>query len=254
MTHTKEIIGRAPHRGDPAGEVLLIAANPAVSEQTGWPIGCWAAELTHPYHALELAGYRVTIASPSGGRVEFDGYSDPGHESGYSAHDLLTLGFMNAPGKMELLRQTPAISELDHDRFDALFLAGGQSPMYTFRGNRELMRFVASFYETGKPTALVCHATAILLDTELSTGRLLVEGKTWTGFSNAEEELADTAVGQRIQPFWIETLARDIANTSFTVKPPFTPFAIRDGNLISGQQQYSGAVAAALVLEALGES
>lgn len=29
--------------------VLLVASNPAVSARTGWPIGFWWAELTHPY-------------------------------------------------------------------------------------------------------------------------------------------------------------------------------------------------------------
>lgn len=251
MTQTRDIVGRAPHHGEPRGRVLMIAANPAVSEQTGWPIGCWAAELTHPHHAFVRAGYQVTIASPAGGRVELDGYSDPTHESGYSAHDLLTLGFMHAPGLMALLEDTPALADLDPGDFEALYLAGGQSPMYTFRGNRELMDFVAAFYETGKPTALVCHATAILLDTTLSTGELLVKGKTWTGFANAEEEIADAAVGQRIQPFWIESEARELPDTTFAVAPAFTPHAIRDGNLITGQQQSSGAAAAQLVLEAL---
>lgn len=28
--------------------IALIAANAATSEQTGWPIGFWWAELTHP--------------------------------------------------------------------------------------------------------------------------------------------------------------------------------------------------------------
>jgi putative intracellular protease/amidase len=32
----------------------------------------------------------------------------------------------------------------------------------------------------------------------------------------------------------------------------FKPFAVRDGSLITGQQQYSGAAAAELVVEALG--
>jgi putative intracellular protease/amidase len=32
----------------------------------------------------------------------------------------------------------------------------------------------------------------------------------------------------------------------------FKPFALRDGRLITGQQQYSGGAAAKLVIEALG--
>jgi hypothetical protein len=30
-------------------KILVLASNPAVSERTGWPIGFWWAELTHPY-------------------------------------------------------------------------------------------------------------------------------------------------------------------------------------------------------------
>jgi putative intracellular protease/amidase len=59
-------------------------------------------------------------------------------------------------------------------------------------------------------------------------------------------------VGQKIQPFWIEDEAGKIAGTNFVVNGMFKPFAIRDGNLITGQQQYSGAAAAQLVIEALG--
>ena len=62
---------------------------------------------------------------------------------------------------------------------------------------------------------------------------------------------ADKAVGQKIQPFWIETEARKIKGTKFKVKAPFTPYAIKDGNLITGQQQASGAAAAKLVLQSL---
>lgn len=254
MSTLREIVGAAPHHGTSKGNILMVAANPAVSEQTGWPIGCWAAELTHPYHALTRAGYAVTIASPKGGKIEFDAYSDPTHESGYSAHDLLTLGFMNRPDLMRLVEATVKLADTVPADYEAIFLVGGQSPMYTFRGNRQLMERFATFYEAGKPSAAVCHATAILLDTKLSDGAHLVAGKTWTGFADAEEAYADNAVGRRIQPYWIESEARKLVGTHFVVKPPFTEFAVRDGNLITGQQQHSGAAAAALVLQALGEA
>jgi putative intracellular protease/amidase len=111
---------------------------------------------------------------------------------------------------------------------------------------------VASFYEAGKVTAVICHATCVLLKTRLSDGSLLVEGKTWTGFANSEEQYADDFVGQKIQPFWIEDEARRLENTNFIVSGRFKPHAVRDGNLITGQQQYSGAAAARLMIEALG--
>jgi putative intracellular protease/amidase len=78
-----------------------------------------------------------------------------------------------------------------------------------------------------------------------------VKGKTWTGFADAEEDFADKAVGMKIQPYRIEDEARKIPGTTFKVAAPFSSYAIQDGNLITGQQQNSGAAAAELVIEAL---
>lgn len=232
--------------------ILLVAANAATSPTTGWPVGFWWAELTHPYWAFVEAGYEVEIRSPDGGPLQADGYSDPEDASGYSAHDILSLGFKKSPSHAALLENTRAITDVDVAGYDAIFVTGGQSPMITFRRHAALQALVARFYEAGKVTALVCHATCLLLDTRLSSGALLVEGKTWTGFANSEEAFADSFVGQRIQPFWIEDEARKIASTNFVVDQRFREFAVRDGRLITGQQQYSGAAAARLLIETLG--
>jgi putative intracellular protease/amidase len=232
--------------------VLLIAANPASSPTTGWPIGFWWAELTHPYWAFTEAGYEVELRSPKGGALRADGYSDPEDASGYSAHDILSLGFKKSSAHAALLEATKSIDGVEVSGYDALFVTGGQSPMVTFRGDAKLQKLVADFYEAGKVTALVCHGTCLLLETRLSSGKLLVEGKTWTGFANSEEQFADSFVGKRIQPFWIEDEARKIPGTNFVVDQMFREFAVRDGRLVTGQQQYSGAAAARLVIEALG--
>jgi putative intracellular protease/amidase len=240
-----------PSRSTPR-RVLLIAANAATSPTTGWPIGVWAAELTHPWWAFSEAGYEVEIASPDGGDLLLDTYSDPRHDSGYSAHDLISLGFITSPTHAALLKATKPIAQIDLDRFDAVFVAGGQSPMVSFIHHEPLQRFVARAYEAGKVLAVICHGTCLLLKTRLSDGSLLVQGKTWTGFANSEEAYADSFVGQRIQPFWIEDEARKLEGTNFVVDQKFRAFAVRDGRLVTGQQQCSGAAAAALVIEALG--
>jgi putative intracellular protease/amidase len=232
--------------------ILMLAANSAVSPTTGWPIGVWAAELTHPYYEFTEHGYEVMIASPDGGTLQFDGFSDPRHESGYSAHDLISMGFLHTPKLMALLENTPSLEQINPDEFDALFVCGGQSPMVTFVDNAKVEQFFADFHATGKPTAVICHGTCLLLKARDRAGKLVAEGKTWTGFADAEERYADQAVGMRIQPFWIETEARKIPNTNYISAGAFAPFAVRDGNLITGQQQHSGARAAKLVIEALG--
>lgn len=232
--------------------ILMIVANPGVSPTTGWPVGFWWAELTHPYWVFSEAGYAVDIVSPKGGDLIADGFSDPQDESGYSAHDIVSLGFKMSPSHAALLTGTRSISDVNLSDYDAVFVAGGQSPMVTMIDDTALHAFVSGAYEAGKIVAIVCHGTCILLKTRLSSGDLLVKGKTWTGFANSEEAYADGFVGQKIQPFWIEDEARKIGDANFVVQSMFKPFAVRDGNLITGQQQYSGAAAAELVVEALG--
>ena len=232
--------------------ILMIVSNPATSPVTGWPIGFWWAELSHAWHAFSGAGYTVTIASPKGGTLEADGWSDPEHESGYSAQDILSLGFKKSPQTAPLLVDTPAVSSLNMDEFDALFVVGGQGPMVSMIDDQALHQIVADFYESGKVTSAVCHGTCILLKVKLSNGDLLVKGKTWTGFANSEERYAEHAAGQKIQPFWIENEARKIEDSNFITGGLLAEFAVRDGNLITGQQQVSSAAAARKVIEALG--
>jgi len=232
--------------------VLLVASNPAVSEQTGWPIGFWWAELTHPYWEFTERGYLVDIASPDGGTLTGDGFSDPTDASGYSAYDLISLGFMHSPSLMDKINTSLTLGRVTPGDYDALFLVGGQGPMYTFYNDERLHRFIAAFYETGKITAIVCHATCTLLKTKTSDGKLLVDGKTWTGFADSEEKYADGFAKTKLQPFWIEDEAKKVAGANFIVSSRFQAHAVRDGSLITGQQQFSGAAAARLVIEALG--
>ena len=64
-----------------------------------------------------------------------------------------------------------------------LMVAGGQSPMFTFRENDDLHRAIRHFYEAEKPVAAYCHGVAALVDLKLSDGSYLVTGK------NAAQEL-----------------------------------------------------------------
>ncbi|HVH30682.1 MAG TPA: type 1 glutamine amidotransferase domain-containing protein, partial [bacterium] len=222
------------------------------SKQTGWPIGFWWAELAHPYWELTERGYNVDIASPDGGKLEGDSWSDPRDESKYSAYDLISLGFINSAEHRKQVDESKPLLDIRLGDYDGALFVGGQGPMYTFYNDERVHKLVVDFYEAGKATAVICHATCVLLKTKLSTGRLLVEGKTWTGFANSEEDYADEYVGKRIQPFRIEDEARKIPNTNFIVNGRFKPHAVRDGNLITGQQQYSAPAAARLLIEALG--
>jgi putative intracellular protease/amidase len=236
---------------DKPKRIAIVASNPSVSEQTGWRIGFWWAELTHPYCAFVAHGYKVDICSPDGGNLEADSWSDPRDQGKLMADDLVSLGFMHSPEHTALIDQSKPISQVKVDDYDAILFVGGQGPMYTFYENDRVHELAAEFYKAGKITAVLCHATCLLLKAKMD-GTLLVTGKTWTGFANCEEKYADEFVGKRMQPFWIEEEARKLPDTNFIVSGRFKAHAVRDGNLITGQQQYSATAVARLVIEALG--
>ena len=254
-TDTRQVVTDHHMRVDRVGstpkKVLIVVANPSVSSTLGWPVGFWGAELTHPYYELTERGFEVTIASPDGGKVEMDSLSDPRDPSKWSAEDLITMGFVNTPELMALLENTPRVADLDLDEYDAIMVAGGQAPMFTYRGNAAVEGAIRRFYEAEKPTAIYCHGTAALVDLTLSDGSYLVDGRTVTGFSNQEEEFSDRFVGQQVMPWRVEDILRE-RGANYVQGGLFKAFAVRDGRLITGQQQYSGRKVAQMVIEALG--
>src|SRR5262249_7377925 len=99
-----------------AKQVVIVVANPTTN-QYGWPVGFWAAELTHPYFELAERGIDVIITSPNGGKVQADALSDPRDDSKWSSEDLISMGFFNTPELAAQLDNTRALEELDTELF-----------------------------------------------------------------------------------------------------------------------------------------
>jgi putative intracellular protease/amidase len=248
-----------PVRRDRPKRVAIVLANPAVSTTTGWPVGFWWSELTHPWLAFTEAGYEVEIFSPDGGRCEPDAMSDPRDPSGYSATDLVSMGFIATPPLAALVGDTKPVTAIDAGRFDAIVVAGGQSPMFSFERATALHTKFVEFFEAGKVACALCHGVAVLRWARLSNGEWLAKGRTVTGFANVEEDFADQAVwsmnllprDRHVMPWRIEDELRALG-ANFVQSGTWRGFAVRDGNLVTGQQNFSGAETAALVIEALG--
>ena len=240
--------------------VAIVIANPSISTSTGWPCGFWWAELTHSYFVLTEKGYQVEIFSPDGGKCEADSLSDPRDASGYSASDLISLGFINTPKLAAQVESTRPVKDLELGSFDSILVAGGQSPMFTFEKAKALHEKFVEFYEAGKVAAALCHGTAVLRYATLKDGTPLVRGKTVTGFANIEEDFADNAVwsanllsrDKRIMPWRIEPELKRLG-ANYLQAGLWRSFAVRDGNLITGQQQFSARETAEAVIRALGE-
>jgi putative intracellular protease/amidase len=104
---------------------------------------------------------------------------------------------------------------------------------------------------------LVLLAAVILF--ALDDGQPLVRGKTVTGFANIEEDSSDQAVrasgqlprDQHVMSWRIENELKKLG-ANYIQAGPWRGFAVRDGNLITGQQNFSGAETADVVIDALG--
>jgi putative intracellular protease/amidase len=185
--------------------------------------------------------------------------SNPDDASGWQADDVISRGYVHDPAFMKLVDNTRSVDDLDVDAFDAIVVAGGQGPMFTFDTATNLHAKFVQFYEAGKVAAALCHGVAILKYARLAGGEPLVAGKTVTGFADVEEDFADQGVwdsgalpdGVHVMPWRIEDELKALG-ANYIQAGLWKGFAVRDGDLITGQQNFSGSDTAQLVLEALG--
>ncbi len=92
--------------------VAIIIANPAISTTTGWPIGFWWSELSHPYFKLTEKGHEVEIFSYFGGKYEADAMSNPEDVSQWQSEDVISRGYIHDPSFMKLLESTKPAKEM----------------------------------------------------------------------------------------------------------------------------------------------
>ncbi|KMQ59649.1 glutamine amidotransferase [Chryseobacterium sp. BLS98] len=248
---TNNVIRRQPKHTFPKKKVLCLVSNPAMLQ--GMNVGFFAEEMTRPFFDFVNAGYDVDFCSPWGGEVIFDRHSDPENPEGAYQNDLISIGFVHHKDYGKLMKDTPSIDQFNVNDYDAICVAGGGAPLINFKDDEKLHKFIADFYEAGKIVCLICHGTSLLLWTKLSDGTLLADGKSWTGFADSEEQIINDMFGMKVNSYTIETEARKNPNTNFECAGPLEPFAIRDGRLITAQQQHSSFLASQLVIEALSE-
>jgi hypothetical protein len=95
----------------------------------------------HPYWELTERG---EVGSPDGAALQADARSDPRDESGYSAGDLISLGFVNSPAHPRLVEESKALADVSAGDYDAVLFVGGQGAMYTFHHNKRVHDLAAT--------------------------------------------------------------------------------------------------------------
>ena len=223
--------------------ILITLTSHATLGDTGRATGFHWEELATPYWAFRDAGHAVEIASIAGGRAV--------HDPGSAQTEAPSVArFLADATAMAALAETMPITAADPARYTAIYLPGGHGTMWDLPGNAALAGLLGAVFDRGGVVAAVCHGPAGLVSAVRADGQPIVAGRRVNSFTDAEEaaiKLTDA------MPFPLETRLRELGAV-FEGGANFKPYAVRDGNLVTGQNPASAAEVARLVLEALAEA
>src|SRR6516162_5366956 len=219
--------------------ILMVLTSHDQLGNTGHKTGFWLEEFAAPYFVFRDAGIELTLVSPKGGQPPLDPKSDlPENQTPPMAR------FKKDKTAQETLANTVKLSSVKSKDFDTVFYPGGHGPMWDLAEDPVSIALLESFYNSGKPIALVCHAPGVLRHVTYN-GEPLVKGKHVTGFTNGEEEEMKLT---KVVPFLVEDELLQLG-AIFEKKANWKPFAITDGRLITGQNPASSTSAAQALLK-----
>ena len=224
-------------------KILMVLTSHDQLGNTGKKTGFWLEEFAAPYYAFKDAGADVTLVSPQGGQPPLDPKSDEP-----DAQTDATRRFKADAAAQAALAHTGKLSEVASDGFDALFYPGGHGPLWDLAEDAYSIALIETMYAAGKPVAAVCHGPGVLRHPRRADGQPLVAGKKVTGFTNSEEaavQLTD------VVPFLVEDELKRLGG-QYSQLADWQPYAVVDGNLVTGQNPASSVVVAQAVLKLLG--
>jgi deglycase len=130
-------------------------------------------ELEEPRKALEEAGAQVELISLKPGTIKAFDHFDFAKE----------------------LQVDKAVEEVDESDYDALMIPGGVGNPDQLRGDENVVSFVRSFFDAGKPVAAICHAPWVLVEAGVVRDRKLTSWPTLqTDIRNAGGNWVDQEV------------------------------------------------------------
>jgi len=225
-------------------KILMVLTSHDQLGNTGRKTGFWLEEFAAPYFVFRDAGVELTLASPKGGQPPVDPKSDsPENQTPAMAR------FKKDPTAQKALANTVKLAGARSEDFDTVFYPGGHGPMWDLAEDPDSIALLESFYNSGKPIALVCHSPGVLRHVT-HKGQPLVKGKRVTGFTNGEEEEVKLT---KVVPFPVEDELLRLGAV-FEKKANWQPYTITDGRLVTGQNPASSTVTAQALLQLMSES
>ena len=227
--------------------VLTGADTWTMKDGTPHPTGFWMEEFVRPHKTFSDAGFDIAIATPQGRAPTVDPLS---LALQFNHNDQAEVDSQQAylDAMASQLDNPLALGDIDPSDYDVMFVVGGHGPMQDLAVDPDIGRLMAAILaDQDKILAAVCHGPASFLSAHDGNGHWLFKGRKLTGFSN-EEETQSTFAGNA--PWLLEDRLR-LAGAIYQAEPAWTPHAVTDGNLVTGQQNYSAQATADAVMEAL---
>lgn len=225
---------------------LMILTSTNQMGDAGKATGVWAEEMAVPYYHLHDAGISIELASPRGGAIPIDANSIKAD----GQHPAVTRMLADATLQQKILHTLNVDDINDPARqYSGVFFPGGHGTMWDLPLSAGVARVVESLFAGKKIISAVCHGPAGLVSVKRADGKSILFGKRVNSFTDAEEE----AVGlTKAVPFLLESRVRELGAV-FERAPNWQPFAVRDDNLITGQNPQSSQLVAEMLLAALQE-
>jgi putative intracellular protease/amidase len=220
-------------------KILMVLTSHDQLGETGHITGFWLEEFAAPYFVFRDAGVELTLASPNGAQPPLDPKSDLAE----SQTPAMTR-FKKDEEAQKALSQTSKLANMRAVDFDTIFYVGGHGPIWDLAESPVSIALLESFYNSGKPIALVCHSPGVLRHVTYQ-GVPLVKGKHVTGFTNGEEEEMRLT---KIVPFLVEDELMRLG-AIFEKKADWQPFSVVDRLLVTGQNPASSTSSARALLE-----
>ena len=225
-------------------KILMVLTSHDKLGNTGRKTGFWLEELAAPYFVFKDAGAEIVLASPKGGQPPLDPKSN---EPSFQTD--LTRRFEADAAANAQLASTVRLDSVKQEDYDTVFYPGGHGPMWDLVDDKNSITLLEFFLAAGKTFAVVCHSSGALRRVKTPDGKLFVEGKTVTGFTNGEEEEVGLT---KVVPFLVEDELMKLGATFSKVKN-WGVHTVSHGQLITGQNRASSGPAAKVLLEMLSK-
>ena len=215
-------------------KIVMVLTSHDQLGNTGRKTGFWLEEFAAPYFVFRDAGVQLTLASPKGGQPPIDPKSDLAENQ-----TPAMMRFKQDQAAQLALSQTVKLADVKSEDYETVFYVGGHGPMWDLAESPVSIALLESFYNSGKPIALVCHSPGVLRHVTYQ-GAPLVKGKHVTGFTNGEEAEVQLT---KVVPFLVEDELMRLG-AIFEKVADWQPFSIVDGRLVTGQNPASSTSAA----------